>query len=365
MKKLSFILAVATLAALASLSVAAQRLPVRGHIIGEDGKPLVGAELLFVNKDNGQKFTAKTDKNGDFVNIGVALGQYHYTVKKDGKVVYENDVMVSGEEPFLDINIPKTQQAKKEEALKQLTPEQRKQIEEQQKAAEQERSKVQNLNQLLAQAKGAQDAGNFDQAVATLKQATQMDATRDVIWSRLAEAYMAAGNKVATTDKQAATEDFTNAADAYTKALAIKPSEAGYHNNLGQAYVKLGRVDQAIAEYNTSAQLDPANAGMYYFNLGAILTNANKVDEANAAFDKAIAADPNRADAYYWKGVNMLAKATLKDNKMIAPPGTAETLNKYLELAPNGPLAGNAKELLASIGAKVETSYTKSGGKKK
>jgi len=44
---------------------------------------------------------------------------------------------------------------------------------------------------------------------------------------------------------------------------------------------------------------------------------------------------------------------------MVAPPGTAESLNKYLELAPNGPHAASAKELLASIGAKVETSYQK------
>jgi len=82
-------------------------------------------------------------------------------------------------------------------------------------------------------------------------------------------------------------------------------------------------------------------------------------NKANAAFDKAIAADPNRAEAYYWKGVNLLSKATLKDNKMIAPPGTAENLNKYLALAPNGSHAESAKELLTSIGAKIETSFQK------
>jgi len=114
-----------------------------------------------------------------------------------------------------------------------------------------------------------------------------------------------------------------------------------------------------MAEYNAAATLDPANAGLYFYNLGAILTNLGKLDEANAAFDKAIAADPNRADAYYWKGVNLLSKATLKDNKMIAVPGTAENLNKYLALAPTGPHAESAKELLSSIGAKIETSFQK------
>ena len=84
-------------------------------------------------------------------------------------------------------------------------------------------------------------------------------------------------------------------------------------------------------------------------------------DDAIAAFDKCIAADPNRADAYYQKGVNLMGKATLQGDKMIAPPGTAEAFQKYLELAPTGPNAQSAKDMLASIGASVETSF----GKKK
>ena len=57
---------------------------------------------------------------------------------------------------------------------------------------------------------------------------------------------------------------------------------------------------------------------------------------AIVAFDKCIAADPNRADAYYQKGVNLIGKATLQGDKMVAPPGTAEAFQKYLELRPPG-----------------------------
>jgi tetratricopeptide (TPR) repeat protein len=106
---------------------------------------------------------------------------------------------------------------------------------------------------------------------------------------------------------------------------------------------------------------------MYFFNEGAVLTNLGKLDEAIQAFDKTIAADPTRADAYYQKGVNLLGKATLgKDGKMVPAPGTAEALNKYLELAPTGKFAQPAKDLLASIGAPVQTSYgtQKKSGKK-
>jgi len=357
MKKI-FLALTLVVALVAPVSVLAQRVTVRGHVTGDDGKPLAGADIVLVNKDNGQKFTMKTDKNGDFVNIGVTFGSYHLTVNKDGKVLYNHDIAADGEDKDLDINIPKAQAQQKQEALKQLTPEQRKQIEEQQKAAEAERTKVANLNQMLATADAAEKAGNLDQAISTYKQATEADATQPVLWARLGGAYLAAGGKAAG-DRAAATEDYTQAVDAFKKAIALNGSVAGYHNNLGQAYAKLGKTDEAMAEYTAAAQLDPANAGLYYYNLGAILTNAGKLEEANAAFDKAIAADPNRAEAYYWKGVNLLSKATLKDNKMIAVPGTAESLNKYLELAPNGPHAASAKELLTSIGAKIETSFQK------
>ena len=67
---------------------------------------------------------------------------------------------------------------------------------------------------------------------------------------------------------------------------------------------------------------------------------------------------PPVADPYYQKGVNLLAKATLsKDGKMVPAPGTAEALNKYLELAPDGKYAQAAKDLLTSIGAPVQTSF--------
>ena len=140
---------------------------------------------------------------------------------------------------------------------------------------------------------------------------------------------------------------------------------AAYYNNLGEAAGKAGKMDDAIKAYNQAAQLNPEGAAGYYYNEGAVLTNAGKVDDAIAAFDKCIAADPTRADAYYQKGVNMIGKATLKGDKMVAPPGTAEAFQKYLELAPTGPYADVAKQMLTSIGASVETGFGKKKPSKK
>jgi tetratricopeptide (TPR) repeat protein len=137
---------------------------------------------------------------------------------------------------------------------------------------------------------------------------------------------------------------------------------AAYYNNLAEVYSKSNKIDDAVASYGKAAELDPTHASQYMFNTGAVLTNAGKVDAAIVAFDKVIAADPNKAAAYYWKGVNMIGKATLKGEKMVAPEGTAEAFQKYLELEPTGTFAQPAKDMLASIGASIETTY---GTKKK
>ncbi len=149
---------------------------------------------------------------------------------------------------------------------------------------------------------------------------------------------------------------------SYEKAIELKKAAtndkdpnaasnlAAYYNNLAEAYAKANKTDDAVKTYELAAQADPAGAAQYYFNTGAVLTNAGKVDDALAAFDKVIAADPTRADAYYWKGVNMIGKATLQGDKMVAPPGTAEAFQKYLELQPSGTYADAAKQMLATIG---------------
>jgi tetratricopeptide (TPR) repeat protein len=238
--------------------------------------------------------------------------------------------------------------------------------------AQKETMTVKALNEHLAASNEAVKAGNYDQAITILAEATQMDATRDLLWFKLADAYrMSAPKQTDPAEKQ---KRYSEAVDDYQKAIQIKAAEqnpkdpeaakkalAAYYNNLADAYFKLGKVDDAVKAYEQAGVVDPSGAGQYAYNAGAVLTNAGKADEAIAQFDKAIAADPTKADAYYQKGVNLLAKATLKGDKMEAPPGTSEAFNKYLELAPTGSYAQSAKDLLASIGASVETSF----GKKK
>ena len=92
---------------------------------------------------------------------------------------------------------------------------------------------------------------------------------------------------------------------------------------------------------------------------GALLVNSGQNDAAAETFKKAIDSDPNYADAQYQYGVTMAAKATTDPSgKIIPPAGTIEALQKYLELKPDGPYAGSAKEMIAALGGSVNTSFS-------
>jgi len=252
-----------------------------------------------------------------------------------------------------------------------MTPEQAKAQQEAAAKAQKENSTIKTLNDKLNAAKTAADAGDYDTAITALTEATQVDPGRDLLWFKLGDYYRLSAPK--QTDPAEKKKRLDSAVESYQKAVDLKKATtndkdpnatknlSAYYNNLAEAYAKANKTDDAIKTYAMAAQADPASSAQYYFNMGAVLTNTGKVDDAIAAFDKVIAADPNRADAYYWKGVNLIGKATLQGDKMVAPPGTADAFQKYLELAPTGANADAAKQMLASIGSSVETGY----GKKK
>ena len=375
MKKRFAILVLITLvvAALGLPSLFAQASgTVKGVAKDTQGNPIADGILVWANQDNGQKYTLKTNKRGEYFSLGIAPGSYVVTLYKNAddlkankEVFHVNKFQVTLDENNLDFDLKKEQE---NSAKGQgLTPEQIKAMQEAQEKQKKEVNTVKSLNDKLNAAKTAADAGDYDTAIASLNEATQVDPSRDLIWFKLGDYYRLSVPK--QTDPAEKQKRLDSAVQSYKKAVELKQgttndkdpnaakSLAAYYNNLAEAYAKAGKTDDAVKTYAQAAQVDPTGAGQYYFNTGAVLTNTGKVDDAIVAFDKVIAADPNRADAYYWKGVNLIGKATLQGDKMVAPPGTADAFQKYLELQPTGTYADAAKQMLASIGASVETTY--------
>jgi len=101
--------------------------------------------------------------------------------------------------------------------------------------------------------------------------------------------------------------DFEAAKKKYEEAIRINPNLAEAHNNLGNAFVKLGEYDKAEKEYKEAIRINP-NLAEAYNNLGVLLvanqeiyneTTLEKYDEAEEKFKKAIEINPDFAEPHY------------------------------------------------------------------
>jgi len=363
----------------------AQITAIEGVVKGTDGKPVQGAVINIVRTDIKGNYKVKTDKKGHYIYNGLPMGTYNLSCEVDGKEIDKvSNVRTRPGDPLqMDFDAKKTQaeggskQAAMQQALqsgeiskdleRQLTPEQKKQLEEQMKKREADIKKNAALNEAYNQGKTALDAGQFQQAVDAFTKAADIadtDNNKLAVYSNLADAYA----KLAKTKTGPEFDDaMQKCVETYGKALALKPDDAGMHNNYGLALAQAKKYTEAQAELEKAAQLDPAQAGKYYYNLGATEINAGQTEPAAAAFKKAIDSTPPYADAYYQYAVTLVSKAAIgADGKVTPAPGTVEAFQKYLEVAPNGPFAQQAKDMLATLGSSVDLNYKNpDSGKKK
>jgi tetratricopeptide (TPR) repeat protein len=245
-----------------------------------------------------------------------------------------------------------------------MSPEQKKALEEYYAKQKENIKKNAALNEAFNAGKTAMDSKQYDAAIESFNKAADLDPRQGAVWASLAQAYEALAKTKTGADFDT---NMQKAADTWVKAIALNPDDAGLHNNYALTLAGGKKFPEAQAELEKAATINPAGAGQYYYNLGALEVNSNQNDAASEAFKKAIGITPPYAEAFYQYGLTLMAKATFdKDGKTIPVPGTAEAFQKYLELTPDGPHAEDAKAMLASLGATVETQYKNpDAGKKK
>jgi tetratricopeptide (TPR) repeat protein len=215
--------------------------------------------------------------------------------------------------------------------------------------------KNKELNDSFNAGLAAASAKDYDTAVTQFQKAAEMDPKQIAVWSNLADAYVQAAKKKSGAEFDA---EMAKGLEAFQKAIEINPTDGGLHNNYALALAQAKKFPEMQAELEKAAQAEPTKAGQYYYNLGAILVNSNQNEPAGAAFKKAIEIDPNHADSYYQYGVYLVGKASISaDGKVTPVPGTVDAFQKYLQLAPTGQFADQAKAMLGSMDTKVDTSY--------
>jgi len=342
---------------------AAQNGSIVGTVLDVNGKPWFGLNVQAVS-DQGAKMDSKTDAEGKFTIRNLRPGVYTLTITtfpppndKQPPVAMGQLKVTSGEEAKApDMNFKEMmakagseaqEKVKKQDEEKQkfegmkahfsagtaFLDQERKARDDLSKAAPDQREALkQNLKDLSDKASTEFQAAQ--------KAASEKDPNQHLLWAKLGESYDLAGRN-------------DEAAQAYQQAVAAKPDDPGYYNNLGNVLARGGKIDEARAAYTKSAELDPAKAATAWRNFGISLYNANRGADAIEPLQKSAELDPKSAQTWYLLGACLIYKMTVKKvgDKDVPEfaPGTIEAYQKAVDLDPNGPFGQQAKEGLAQL----------------
>lgn len=192
----------------------------------------------------------------------------------------------------------------------------------------------------------AMQAKDWPAAVAAAQQLVDANATSANLFL-LGNAQLYSG----ATEASLATYDRALAAAEQEKPAQGQPDSAWkdgvskIYIGKGNALLKLKRNADALYAYNRSAELS-SNPGKAYFNVCAVCYNTGDTTGAVTACRKSVQADPTNANAWFVLGSSLFAGAPVGTGKIVISDETRQALEKYLELAPNGPHAADAKAML-------------------
>ncbi len=82
------------------------------------------------------------------------------------------------------------------------------------------------------------------------------------------------------------------------RSIALAPTAALYHRNIGEIYRVLGRLDEALVAGRRAAALAPEDVHCYH-NLAVVHYHRLELDEAIACGERAIALDPDFPGAHF------------------------------------------------------------------
>ena len=305
-----FALALATPAAAQSTGL------VRGEVKDATGKPVEGAVVKIDAEATNRHFETKSDKKGQFQQIGLPPGNYRVSAEKDKAVAapVPVNVRIAGGAPVVLVIGAGGGGMSPEAAAKNA-----------------------ELKKSFEEGVAASRAGNHDNAIAAFEKAAELNPNCYDCYYNIAFS-------------QAQKKDYDKAEAAYKKAIELKADYAEAYNGLANIYNATRKFDLAATASAKAMELSGAGGAAAaggggnadaMFNQGVILWNAGKIADAKKQFEGAIAANPSHAEAHYQLGMALVNEGNL------AAAGTE--FETYLKLAPTGPNAATAKSILGSL----------------
>ena len=305
------VLALALLAAFVA-PAAAQSGQLKGKVTDAEGKPVQGAEIVIEFADGvNRKFQVKTDRRGEFIQIGLQPGTYKVTATADklGSFSQQTRVTLSKPAELLFAFKPGAGGGDPEAAKKAAA-----------------------LKKVFEEGVAAIQAKNFDVAIQKFEEAA-------VVLPSCFDCYYNIGYAYSQKKDDKAAEA------AWLKAVELKPDNSEALNALATLYNNQKRFDDAAAMSAKAAAAGGVIGGSgnadAVFNQGIILWNQGKIAEARVKFEEALKSNPNHPEANFQMGMALLNEGNMA--------GAITSFEKYLQLAPDGQFAAQAKAMLAQL----------------
>ncbi len=304
---------------------------VTGKVTDEKGEPAAGAEFTVRSLETARQCSGKTDKKGEYFCTGLTQGRYEISVKYKGfgakvevtiKAGLFGDPGSSNFANRYDIKLGSGGS----------------------EAARQEMEASEKAQAGYERAVALNREGKYEEALAELQPLLEKEGAQWVVHWQLAVAY----SGLKRNDEAEA---------AYKKAIELNPTYGLLYNELGRFYMKNKRMEEARTQFETAANLSPEDAPIFWYNLAVTFYNQGDMKSALEPLTKVVELDPGHANAHFYLGVCLYSTAASRVEggqvKVDLPPGTREHFETYLALAPDGPLADQAKAFLQQIDTTV------------
>jgi tetratricopeptide (TPR) repeat protein len=303
------VMALAVLLTVSAVPALAQSV-MRGKVVDGQGKPVPDAVVLFEATDANRKTQTKTDRNGDFLQVGLSSGAYKVTASKDGVGTQTLQANVrQGQNNPLNFSLAPAGAA----------------------GGAADKAEAAAIQAAAGAAADAMKAGRHDEAISKFNEVIAKLPTCADCYYNIGQAYMAK-------------QDYTQAETAFKKVIELKPDSAEAYTGLAGLYNSQKKFDLAAEASSKASQLSGGAGGggaEASYNQGVILFNSGKFAEAKTQFEAATKADPNMAMAQYQLGMTALNLGQI--------PEAISALEAYLKVDPDGPRAAEVKAALPAL----------------
>jgi tetratricopeptide (TPR) repeat protein len=266
---------------------AAQTGQIRGKVVDAQGEAVEAADVTIEELNTGREWKAKSDRRGEFTQIGLRSGTYKVTASKEGVGTVSGNTQVALSRP--------------------ATPEMRlvpAGVDAATAANPEALARAAAIQEAFNAGVAANAAGNYQEAIAKFNEALAVSDSCSECYYNIGVVY--------SEQKQ-----YEQAEQAYKSAIEHKEDYADAYNGLANVYNAQRKFDEAGAASAKAAEL--SGAGLLgggdadtLARQAMILFNSGKGAEAKPIAEQALAMDANNADAHFIMGMILLTEDPAK-----------------------------------------------------